>query len=42
MLRDQVRNRNQGLFDLARAFADGTQAIAGTRQLRPAPNARAM
>ena len=28
LLRDQARNRNQRLSDLARAFVDGTQAIA--------------
>ena len=45
LLRDQARNRNQRLSDLARAFVDGTQAITGsarasrpgTRQPRPAP-----
>jgi GAF domain-containing protein len=47
ILRDQARNRNQRLSDLARAFVDGTQAIPGpatssqlprqpgTRQPRP-------
>jgi hypothetical protein len=47
LLRDQARNRNQRLSDLARAFVDGTQAITGpagssartsrpgTRQPRP-------
>jgi len=29
LLRDQARNRNQRLSDLARAFVDGTQAIPG-------------
>ena len=29
VLRDQARNRNQRLSDLARAFVDGTQAITG-------------
>jgi transcriptional regulator with GAF, ATPase, and Fis domain len=29
LLRDQARNRNQRLSDLARAFVDGTQTIAG-------------
>jgi GAF domain-containing protein len=29
LLRDQARNRNQRLSDLARAFVDGTQAITG-------------
>src|ERR1700727_359249 len=28
LLRDQARNRNQRLSDLARAFVDGTQAIS--------------
>ena len=45
ILRDQARNRNQRLSDLARAFVDGTQAITGsaqashpgTRQPRPGP-----
>jgi len=45
LLRDQARNRNQRLSDLARAFVDGTQAITGsarashpgTRQPRPGP-----
>jgi GAF domain-containing protein len=49
LLRDQARNRNQRLSDLARAFVDGTQAISGpaggsvrasrpgTRQPRPGP-----
>jgi GAF domain-containing protein len=48
VLRDQARNRNQRLSDLARAFVDGTQAITGpagsarashpgTRQPRPGP-----
>src|SRR5580693_5164196 len=41
LLRDQARNRNQRLSDLARAFVDGTQAIAGAaagspRASRPA------
>jgi len=36
LLRDQARNRNQRLSDLARAFVDGTQAVAG-----PASSARA-
>jgi transcriptional regulator with GAF, ATPase, and Fis domain len=47
LLRDQARNRNQRLSDLARAFVDGTQPITGavggsprtsqpgTRQRRP-------
>jgi GAF domain-containing protein len=30
LLRDQARNRNQRLSDLARAFVDGTQAVAGS------------
>jgi GAF domain-containing protein len=29
LLRDQARNRNQRLSDLARAFVDGTQAVTG-------------
>jgi hypothetical protein len=29
LLRDQARNRNQRLSDLARAFVDGTQALPG-------------
>src|ERR1700722_7654477 len=29
LLRDQARNRNQRLSDVARAFVDGTQAITG-------------
>jgi GAF domain-containing protein len=49
VLRDQARNRNQRLSDLARAFVDDTQAITGaasgsprasrpgTRQPRPGP-----
>jgi GAF domain-containing protein len=49
VLRDQARNRNQRLSDLARAFVDGTQAITspasgtprasrpGTREVRPGP-----
>ncbi|MGD0068697.1 MAG: GAF and ANTAR domain-containing protein [Streptosporangiaceae bacterium] len=49
VLRDQARNRNQRLSDLARAFVDGTQAITspaggsprtsrpGTRPPRPGP-----
>ena len=49
LLRDQARNRNQRLSDLARAFVDGTQAITvapsggpragrpGARQARPGP-----
>jgi GAF domain-containing protein len=49
LLRDQARNRNQRLSDLARAVVDGTQAVAvpasgglragrsGTRQPRPRP-----
>ena len=49
LLRDQARNRNQRLSDLARAFVDGTQALTvpvgssprsgrfGTRQPRPGP-----
>ena len=48
LLRDQARNHNQRLSDLARAFVDGTQAIGpasvsprtsrpGTRQPRPGP-----
>jgi transcriptional regulator with GAF, ATPase, and Fis domain len=49
LLRDQARNRNQRLSDLARAFIDGTQAIPGpaigtqrqrqpgARQPRPGP-----
>src|ERR1700733_11725763 len=49
LLRDQARNRNQRLSDLARAFADGSEAIPGvvggsprasrpgTRQPRPGP-----
>jgi GAF domain-containing protein len=48
VLRDQARDRNQRLSDLARAFVDGTQAVSGpasgsaraggsgTRQPRPA------
>jgi GAF domain-containing protein len=30
LLRDQARDRNQRLSDLARAFIEGTQAVAGT------------
>ena len=49
LLRDQARNRNERLSDLARAFVDGTQPIIGpvgssagtsrpgTRQPRPGP-----
>ena len=49
LLRQQARNRNQRLSDLARAFVDGTQAITGpasgsarssrpgTRQASPGP-----
>jgi GAF domain-containing protein len=49
LLRDQARNRNERLSDLARAFVDGTQTITGpdgrsarisrpgTRQPRPGP-----
>jgi GAF domain-containing protein len=49
LLRDQARNRNQRLSDLARAFVDGTEAITapasgsprttrpGSRQPRPGP-----
>jgi len=49
LLRDQARNRNQRLSDLARALVDGTQAVtgpasggaragrSGTRQPRPGP-----
>src|SRR5487761_132315 len=49
LLRDQARNRNERLSDLARAFVDGTQTITGpdgsgarasrpgTRQPRPRP-----
>ena len=48
LLRDQARNRNERLSDLARAFVDGTQPITGpavgtrathpaTRQPRPGP-----
>ncbi len=49
LLRDQARNRNQRLSDLARAFVDGTQTISGPaggsarasrpgiRQPRPGP-----
>jgi hypothetical protein len=49
LLRDQARNRNERLSDLARAFVDGTQSITGpdgssarisrpgTRQPRPRP-----
>jgi AmiR/NasT family two-component response regulator len=49
LLRDQARNRNQRLSDLARAFVDGTQPITGvvggsvrtghpvTRPPRPGP-----
>jgi len=49
LLRDQARNRNQRLSDLARAFVDGTQTISGAvggsarasrpgiRQPRPGP-----
>ena len=48
LLRDQARNRNQRLSDLARAFVDGTEVIAGAvggaatsrpgaRQPRPGP-----
>src|SRR3984957_7855057 len=43
ILRDQARNRNQRLSDLARAFVDGTQAVTGpatsTQQQRQ-PSAR--
>src|SRR5258707_13621104 len=50
LLRDQARNTNQRLSDLARAFVDGTQAIHGpatstqrqrqpsARQPRPGPD----
>jgi len=51
LLRDQARNRNQRLSDLARAFVNGTQAVAGpgasaqrqpgTRQPRPGPPRKA-
>jgi GAF domain-containing protein len=51
LLRDQARNRNQRLSDLARAFIDGTQAVTGpgtgaqrqpgTRQPRPGPPRKA-
>src|SRR6202034_1386568 len=34
LLRDQARNRNQRLSDLARAFVDGTQAIADPPGMR--------
>jgi AmiR/NasT family two-component response regulator len=41
LLRDQARNRNQRLSDLARAFVDGTQAITAPsgsqRTRRPGP-----
>jgi AmiR/NasT family two-component response regulator len=49
LLREQARNSNQRLSDLARGFVDGTQAITvpasgrapadrpGTRQPRPRP-----
>jgi len=49
LLRDQARDRNQRLSDVARAFVDGTQAVTGpagssprssrpgTRQPRPGP-----
>jgi len=42
LLRDQARNRNQRLSDLARAFVDGTQPITGAaggspRASRPGP-----
>ena len=30
ILRDQARNRNQRLSDLARAFVDGTQALTSS------------
>jgi GAF domain-containing protein len=52
LLRDQARNRNQRLSDLARAVVDGTQAVAvpasgsprasrsGTEQPRPRPRPR--
>ena len=41
LLRDQARNRNQRLSDLARAFVDGTQAITGPAITGPAATARA-
>ena len=41
VLRDQARNRNQRLSDLARAFVDGTQAITGPAITGPAATARA-
>ena len=42
LLRDQARNRNERLSDLARALVDGTQTIAGpdgsrARASRPGP-----
>jgi GAF domain-containing protein len=42
LLREQARNRNQRLSDLARAFVDGTEPITGpvsgrTRASRPGP-----
>ena len=38
LLRDQARNRNQRLSDLARAFVDGTQAITGPASGSPRPS----
>ena len=35
LLRDQARNRNQRLSDLARALVDGTQAITAPASGRP-------
>jgi GAF domain-containing protein len=44
LLRDQARNHNQRLSDLARAFVDGTQAVpstaSGARQRRPGTGRR--
>jgi GAF domain-containing protein len=37
-LRDQARNRNQRLSDLARAFVDGTQPITGPVSASPRPS----
>ena len=42
LLRDQARNRNQRLSDVARAFVEGTQAVPGPassagRQRQPGP-----
>jgi GAF domain-containing protein len=40
LLRDQARNRNQRLSDLARAFVDGTQAITAPTGVRTSRSGR--